>query len=94
MPGRRLHLAENPARPNLNVRRTVGTSPALLAGGELGYCTINGREFARIVREHAASGTIQYVAYDGDKEITLRLMYDPRDPKARDLLEAAARTVR
>ena len=58
------------------------------------YCTINGREFARIVQEHAAMGTIQYVAYDGDKEITLRLMYDPRDPKSRELLEAAARTVR
>ena len=89
-----VYLSVRPARPGLNVRRTAGSNPALLAGGDLGYCTINGREFARIVSEQAATGTIHYIAYDGQKEISIRLMYDPREPKSRDLLEAAARTVR
>jgi hypothetical protein len=95
--GRSSHMSLNvhpSAWPNPSVRRARQSNPALLHGGDVAYCTINGREFARVVRENAAIGTIEYLGYDGQTEINIRLMYDPRDPKSRDLLEAAARTIR
>ena len=93
-PPSHMSLTVHPTRPNLTARKSINENPAQRALGDLSYCTINGREFARMVREHPAFGTITYIGYDGNKEITIRLTYDPRDPKARELLEAAARTIR
>jgi dienelactone hydrolase len=89
-----MSITVRPTGPNMNARKAIADHPAQRALGDLSYCTINGREFARLSREHPSNGTITYIGYDADKEISIRMMYDPRDPKGKDLVEAAARTIR